>query len=177
MNVCRPPHVPQCHPCRPGRRVRQPFLWHAVAGRPQTAPLSCLLRWLRCCIPCCLAPPSLQDGTQPQQPPAWPVAFADGIPCAVPLPGFLARLPTQNNNPRSRLQASRRALWAMPVAQVGFLAFFLLDAIHHWWYDAWLLVPCFVTGALHRRRRFWCTDRRGWAWDAWRRGFVSVVRI
>ncbi|KAL4854287.1 hypothetical protein ACK3TF_004978 [Chlorella vulgaris] len=45
-------------------------------------------------------------------------------------------------------QASRRVLWAMPVMQVGWLLFFLFDAVHHFWYNSWLLVPCFVTGLL-----------------------------
>ncbi len=42
--------------------------------------------------------------------------------------------------------------------QVGWLLFFLLDAVHHFWYNSWLLVPCFVTGAtlntLHLTGRF-----------------------
>jgi hypothetical protein len=45
-------------------------------------------------------------------------------------------------------QASQRVLWAMPLAQCGFLAFFMADAVHHFWYNGWLLAPCFVTGAL-----------------------------
>lgn len=44
------------------------------------------------------------------------------------------------------LQASRRALWAMPLLQVGWLAFFLADAALHFWYNWWLLLPCFATG-------------------------------
>ncbi|KAL4429218.1 hypothetical protein ABPG77_010197 [Micractinium sp. CCAP 211/92] len=45
-------------------------------------------------------------------------------------------------------QASRRALWAMPLLQVGWLAFFLADAVAHFWYNWWLLLPCFATGLL-----------------------------
>ena len=44
------------------------------------------------------------------------------------------------------LQASRAQLWAMPALQVGWLAFFLVDAVHKFWYNYWLLVPCFATG-------------------------------
>jgi battenin len=44
-------------------------------------------------------------------------------------------------------QASRSALWAMPAAQLGWLAFFLGDALHHWWNNWGLLGPCFLTGA------------------------------
>lgn len=58
-------------------------------------------------------------------------------------------------------QASRRALWAMPLAQCGWLAFFLADALHHFWYNYWLLVPCFITGAQGRRGRAW-GGRGGW---------------
>jgi battenin len=39
-------------------------------------------------------------------------------------------------------------LWAMPIMQVGWLVFFLLDAVHHWWYNYGLLLPCFMTGLL-----------------------------
>ncbi|GAB4818577.1 hypothetical protein N2152v2_005623 [Parachlorella kessleri] len=45
-------------------------------------------------------------------------------------------------------QASRAQLWAMPALQVGWLAFFLVDAVHKFWYNYWLLVPCFATGLL-----------------------------
>ncbi|PRW51162.1 Batten s disease Cln3 isoform A [Chlorella sorokiniana] len=45
-------------------------------------------------------------------------------------------------------QASRTMLWAMPIMQVGWLVFFLLDAVHHWWYNYGLLLPCFMTGLL-----------------------------
>lgn len=34
--------------------------------------------------------------------------------------------------------------------QVGWLAFFLVDAVHKFWYNYWLLVPCFVTGGSHK---------------------------
>ena len=44
------------------------------------------------------------------------------------------------------LQASLHMLWAMPLMQVGWLAFFLADAVVHFWYDYLLLLPCFVTG-------------------------------
>ena len=45
-------------------------------------------------------------------------------------------------------QAGRRVLWLMPVAQVGWLAFFLADSVYHFWYDWGLLGPCFITGLL-----------------------------
>lgn len=45
------------------------------------------------------------------------------------------------------MQATRAELWAMPALQVGWLAFFLADAVHKFWYNWGLLVPCFITGA------------------------------
>ena len=39
-------------------------------------------------------------------------------------------------------------LWAMPVAQAGFLAFFVLTALFRFWYGWSLLAPCFATGLL-----------------------------
>lgn len=36
----------------------------------------------------------------------------------------------------------------MPGLQVGLLVFFLAVAILHFWYNWWLLAPCFVTGEL-----------------------------
>ncbi len=47
------------------------------------------------------------------------------------------------------MQASRAELWAMPAMQMGWLAFFLADAVHKFWYNYWLLVPCFITGECH----------------------------
>jgi fatty acid desaturase len=44
------------------------------------------------------------------------------------------------------VQADRAALWLMPVLQVGLLAFFIAVALLHFWYDWWLLGPCFLTG-------------------------------
>eukprot|EP00887_Chlorella_sp_A99_P001095 scaffold14.g1095.t1 len=42
----------------------------------------------------------------------------------------------------------RRALLAMPAQQCGWLAFFVWNAITHFWYSWGLLVPCFITGLL-----------------------------
>ena len=50
------------------------------------------------------------------------------------------------------MQASPRALWAMPLLQCAWLAFFLADAVWHLWYNWWLLAPCFVTGTDSCRR-------------------------
>ena len=46
-------------------------------------------------------------------------------------------------------QASRSALFAMPVLQVGLLVFFLLVAVLHFLYSWWLLIPCLCTGEPH----------------------------
>lgn len=43
-------------------------------------------------------------------------------------------------------QASHAALWAMPIAQLGLLAFFCSVAAWRWWNNWALLVPCFITG-------------------------------
>jgi hypothetical protein len=43
-------------------------------------------------------------------------------------------------------QANVKVLWAMPVLQMGFLAFFSLDAILHFWLNWWLLLLCLCTG-------------------------------
>ncbi|KAK9918138.1 hypothetical protein WJX75_001533 [Coccomyxa subellipsoidea] len=45
-------------------------------------------------------------------------------------------------------QADRAVLWVMPALQMGLLFFFVAVAILHFWYNWWLLVPCFVTGLL-----------------------------
>merc|ERR1712137_1008849 len=45
-------------------------------------------------------------------------------------------------------QANRVVLQIMPILQVLLLAFFIWDAVEHFWYNYWLLVPCFVTGLL-----------------------------
>ncbi|PSC75581.1 battenin [Micractinium conductrix] len=45
-------------------------------------------------------------------------------------------------------QASRRALWLMPLAQCVWLAFFIANAVRKFWYNWGLLAPCFVTGLL-----------------------------
>ncbi len=45
-------------------------------------------------------------------------------------------------------QADRIVLWIMPGVQLGLLLFFLAVAVLHFWYNWWLLVPCFVTGIL-----------------------------
>lgn len=34
------------------------------------------------------------------------------------------------------------------LTQVGWLLFFLADAVQHFWYNSWLLAPSFVTGEL-----------------------------
>ena len=47
------------------------------------------------------------------------------------------------------LQASRSALFAMPVLQVGLLVFFLLVAVLRFMYSWWLLIPCLCTGEPH----------------------------
>ncbi|EIE19722.1 hypothetical protein COCSUDRAFT_54594 [Coccomyxa subellipsoidea C-169] len=36
----------------------------------------------------------------------------------------------------------------MPALQMGLLFFFVAVAILHFWYNWWLLAPCFVTGLL-----------------------------
>lgn len=41
-----------------------------------------------------------------------------------------------------------RTLWAMPGLQALLLAFFVQDAVAHWWYGWSLLAPCFATGLL-----------------------------
>ena len=56
-------------------------------------------------------------------------------------------------------QPTRGTLWAMPLQQLGWLAFFILDALYRLWYNWGLLVPCFITG--------------GW----WVVGGVSVVGV
>lgn len=43
-------------------------------------------------------------------------------------------------------QAGQTALWVMPAMQLGWLVFFLADAVKHFWYNWGLLVPCFITG-------------------------------
>jgi hypothetical protein len=87
----------------------------------------------------------------PNLPPALP---AQSLACH---PGCLDhrnQLPSTQPRVRRRpsvvpqMQASQRVLWAMPLMQCGFLAFFMADAVHHFWYNSWLLVPCFFTGAL-----------------------------
>ncbi|CAG9465622.1 unnamed protein product [Pedinophyceae sp. YPF-701] len=45
-------------------------------------------------------------------------------------------------------QASRPVLWAMPVLQACFLAFFTWVAVDHVLYSWWLLAPCFCVGLL-----------------------------
>ena len=45
-------------------------------------------------------------------------------------------------------KARRRALWVMPVLQIGLLGMFLAVAVTHFWYNYWLLVPCFAAGLL-----------------------------
>jgi len=45
-------------------------------------------------------------------------------------------------------QANRKALWIMPVAQVGWLLFFVADAVGQFWWNWGLLGPCFITGLL-----------------------------
>ncbi|CAL8471388.1 g10930 [Coccomyxa elongata] len=45
-------------------------------------------------------------------------------------------------------QADRTILWIMPGLQLGLLFFFLAVAVLHFWYNWWLLVPCFITGLL-----------------------------
>jgi len=45
-------------------------------------------------------------------------------------------------------QAEKKTLWAMPIAQILFLLFFILVSIFKVVYNWWLLVPCFVTGLL-----------------------------
>lgn len=57
-------------------------------------------------------------------------------------------------------QASHAALWAMPIAQLGLLAFFCSVAAWRWWNNWALLVPCFITGVLfcslgHAHEVFW----------------------
>lgn len=39
-------------------------------------------------------------------------------------------------------------LWLMPFLQVVNLYFFWWNAIHHWWYNYGLLLPCFFAGLL-----------------------------
>ena len=39
-------------------------------------------------------------------------------------------------------------LWVMPGLQLGLLMFFLAVAVLHFWYNWWLLVPCFITGTV-----------------------------
>uniref|UniRef100_A0A7S2SJG6 Battenin n=2 Tax=Mucochytrium quahogii TaxID=96639 RepID=A0A7S2SJG6_9STRA len=39
-------------------------------------------------------------------------------------------------------------LWIMPMMQVGFFAFFLLDSTYHFWMNNGLLAPAFLTGLL-----------------------------
>lgn len=39
-------------------------------------------------------------------------------------------------------------LWAMPGLQVVNLYFFGLNSIHHFWYNYYLLLPCFFAGLL-----------------------------
>lgn len=46
------------------------------------------------------------------------------------------------------MQADRAVLWVMPALQMGLLFFFVAVAILHFWYNWWLLVPCFITGWL-----------------------------
>lgn len=45
-------------------------------------------------------------------------------------------------------QAGYVALWVMPVVQCCMLAFFLADAVLHFWYNWSLMAPCFMTGLL-----------------------------
>lgn len=45
-------------------------------------------------------------------------------------------------------QASHRVLFLMPVLQVAFLLFFTLVSVYHFWYNWWLLIPCFLAGLL-----------------------------
>lgn len=44
-------------------------------------------------------------------------------------------------------QPGMSVLWIMPGLQTALLAFFLHDAVWHWWYSWTLLFPCFATGA------------------------------
>ena len=48
----------------------------------------------------------------------------------------------------SLFQANMIALWAMPAAQAGLLAFFIAVAATRFWYNWGLLVPCFIVGLL-----------------------------
>lgn len=64
------------------------------------------------------------------------------------MPALGPSLRSQRATAAPALQAGRRALWAMPLLQVGWLAFFLADAVIHFWYNWWLLLPCFLTGEL-----------------------------
>jgi battenin len=43
---------------------------------------------------------------------------------------------------------SLSVLWLMPMLQVANLVFFLLNSIHHYWYNYSLLLPCFFAGLL-----------------------------
>ncbi|KAL7519812.1 hypothetical protein ACHAWX_004565 [Stephanocyclus meneghinianus] len=43
---------------------------------------------------------------------------------------------------------SLSVLWLMPMLQVGNLVFFLLNSVHHFWYNYSLLLPCFFAGLL-----------------------------
>lgn len=45
-------------------------------------------------------------------------------------------------------QAEKKTLWAMPIAQILFLLFFIIVSIFKIVYNWWLLFPCFVTGLL-----------------------------
>lgn len=45
-------------------------------------------------------------------------------------------------------QARDSVLWVMPVLQLAFLLFFVTDAVWLYWWDWYLLGPCFCTGLL-----------------------------
>ena len=44
-------------------------------------------------------------------------------------------------------QADLKALWIMPVMQLGLFIFFTLDAWLHFWMNWWLLMLCLFTGS------------------------------
>ena len=46
------------------------------------------------------------------------------------------------------LTVSRLQLWIMPLLQIAFLVFFVLDATYHFWMDLGLLFPALCTGLL-----------------------------